>query len=548
MNRGAWVGGLVLSLGGWVPGLVAQDAWRPAGNGPFPVALGPNDLQPLPLAVSITPGPSTGQTMPAWAVLERPVAVADEPIRRTYFEVSLTPPIIAAAYHPTTLPDIQPVPAVTVSRPVPEPEAAEEPSLFASDRLAAPPRPAPTVTPAAAEATTPSPPPAPAPTLASHPGVLPDAIPIIPADPDGVPAVDPFKKNFYFIGEYLLWTTRQDKVPPLVSTSSPADMGILGRPSTQVLFGGSLDRGAQNGMRLTAGYWLDMYCTEAVEASGFFLGRQSSRFAANSDNLASGVLARPFFNVNFQREDSEQVAFPGISRGTVQVDAPSDLWGVELNMRCNLCKECNYRVDLLAGPRILHLGESVDIAESIQAGPNAPAPFTNQLVSVADRFATDSYFIGFQLGLAGEYNMGPWSFSARGKLALGGNYDEINIRGIETLSNGLGTLQLGNRPGGLLALGSNIGSQRQGDFAIVPELTLSVGYQVTEHLRALVGYNLLYWTGVVRPGGQIDRNLNQNLIPNFPAAPLGSGLHPSVPFKETDFWAQGLTVGIEYRY
>jgi hypothetical protein len=54
---------------------------------------------------------------------------------------------------------------------------------------------------------------------------------------------------------------------------------------------------------------------------------------------------------------------------------------------------------------------------------------------------------------------------------------------------------------------------------------------------------------VVRPGKQIDTVLNENLIPQFPATtPVSGPNRPAVLLKETDFWVQGLTVGLELRY
>jgi hypothetical protein len=53
----------------------------------------------------------------------------------------------------------------------------------------------------------------------------------------------------------------------------------------------------------------------------------------------------------------------------------------------------------------------------------------------------------------------------------------------------------------------------------------------------------------VRPGDQIDRGLDVTRIPNFgvPANPLPQP-RPAVPFKETDYWAQGINIGLEFRY
>jgi hypothetical protein len=53
---------------------------------------------------------------------------------------------------------------------------------------------------------------------------------------------------------------------------------------------------------------------------------------------------------------------------------------------------------------------------------------------------------------------------------------------------------------------------------------------------------------VVRPGDQIDRAVDVTQIPNFSGGavtPTGVA-RPGVPFKQTDFWAQGLTAGLQF--
>jgi len=106
-----------------------------------------------------------------------------------------------------------------------------------------------------------------------------------------------------------------------------------------------------------------------------------------------------------------------------------------------------------------------------------------------------------------------------------------------------------NFVGGLLALRSNIGSFHQDRFGVVPEVDLKVGYHLTDHVKIFAGYDFLYWSSVVRPGQQIDRTLNETLIPNFNSGQPASGVNrPMALFHDSDFWAQGLTVGLEYKY
>jgi hypothetical protein len=83
-------------------------------------------------------------------------------------------------------------------------------------------------------------------------------------------------------------------------------------------------------------------------------------------------------------------------------------------------------------------------------------------------------------------------------------------------------------------------------FTVVPELGLNIGYQLTNHIRAFVGYNFLYWSSVVRPGDQIDPRVNTNLIPP-PISTAGPAV-PAFAFHGSDFWAQGITLGVEFRW
>jgi len=72
---------------------------------------------------------------------------------------------------------------------------------------------------------------------------------------------------------------------------------------------------------------------------------------------------------------------------------------------------------------------------------------------------------------------------------------------------------------------------------------------VTDWCRLSVGYNFLYCSSVLRPGNQIDRVLDETLIPNFGTgvAPAGQS-RPAPILRGSDFWAQGLNFGVEFRF
>jgi hypothetical protein len=521
MKNGVWVGGLILTLGGLAAPLFGQDAaWRSA-NSPQPVpASALNGLRPCPSATLGKP-----VCVPAGSAANVPAPL--RPIG--YLEPAALPgdPANPAGWTEAGERGGEKESEFAIDRPIP---------LSAASRIGAG-----DVAPAGL----------------SVPGS--DAPPVLPAGVSGAAEVGPSSlqmqsedvrfPKFYLSGEYLLWWFKQDKVPVLASTSSnPFDNGELGKPTTQVLFGGDgLDGSARSGFRVSGGYWLDQTCKEeGIDVSGFYFTPHTTNFNANSSQFP--VVARPFFNVNQGIEFSQLTAFPGIATGNLSIHNQSNLFGAEINARCNICCGCNYRLDVLGGFRYLNLEESLSITETGLFLPGNGPPLAGDTFLVHDFFGTRNQFFGGQVGVIGEYDWGRFSVTGWGKVALGDTHQNILIDGNQVITAPNGTTQ--QFTGGLLALTSNIGHFRQDRFSVIPELNLNVGYQVTDHVRLFVGYDVLYWNNVVRPGGQIDRNLDITLIPNFPVPGVGPAgqNQPSAPRPATDFWAQGVTFGVEFRY
>jgi hypothetical protein len=115
----------------------------------------------------------------------------------------------------------------------------------------------------------------------------------------------------------------------------------------------------------------------------------------------------------------------------------------------------------------------------------------------------------------------------------------VDISGSTVIDNGPAQV------GGLLAQTSNIGSRSRDRFTILPELGGRVGYQLTHNLKLKLGYTLIFWSNVVRPGDQIDLGVNPNQLPpavgNVPA-------RPEFVFRDTDYWVQGITFGGEFEW
>ncbi len=166
-----------------------------------------------------------------------------------------------------------------------------------------------------------------------------------------------------------------------------------------------------------------------------------------------------------------------------------------------------------------------------------------------DVFSTRNQFYGGQVGLRGEYALGKLLLATTAKVALGSNHESVQVEGASTLlMPGVAPTTV---PVGQFAGPSNIGRRTRDEFAVVPEVEVKAGYQVTSWLRATVGYDFLYLSRVVRPGNQVDLFVNDSRNPVngvFGAPPLDTSNFPRPFFNHSEFWAQGLTFGLELRF
>ncbi len=544
MNRRMWLGALALSLGGILPGLSGQEgAWlsgtpssppviaRAVASDPPTATLGkPIALPPAPNPAGLRPFPSQYRSAPLLASYS-PASTGVEPIATA----APSGMVIAAS---AAVGEAPPQPIVGTI------EEGTGSELFAAERDSPLPG-------AAAPRLLRVEPLSPSHTLvAGGFDLLPDSV-MVPAEATWNEVVGRMPAGLYFGAEYLLWWTRRDRAPILATTGNPAEgplAGRLGEPGTAVLNDGTLNHEPFSGARLTAGYFIDDCCSKAIEVSGFFLPQSSGHFSASSADFP--VLARPFFSLNEGIERVQFIAFPGVATGTLTINSPSQLWGVEANARCLWCCGCDYSVDLLAGARYLNLREQLTITENSLFLPGVlPPPLNGTQVINIDSFATRNQFYGGQVGIDAQKEWGRFSIDGLFKLALGVTHQELTIQGGQIYPPG--TTNVDTRPGGLLALDSNIGTYSRNRFSIVPEVGVTLGWYLTGNVQLTVGYNFLYWTNVVRPGEQIDTNVDVNRIPNFaitPRPPDVPGLHPGVPFRESDFWAQEITAGIRFTF
>jgi hypothetical protein len=399
--------------------------------------------------------------------------------------------------------------------------------------------------------------------------VLPDAVAaqepkkadLVPPQTTVFQPAAPTPLRYWVTTDYLLWWTKAGPLnTPLVTTGSLPDIppGALGQPSTQVGFGDKpMSYGALSGVRLGAG--VDLGGGLAVEGNYFALTTGALHYSAASDANGYPRITRPFYNNQFSLPDalgvSEPSALIGPWTGSIGIASHSQLQGWELNasVRQRLSNEWDFCA--LAGFRSLSLDEDLSIQESLGAlVPGvltflSPVPNVNagDTLTTFDRFHTSNNFFGGQIGGRLEYYSDGLTVSMVGKIAFGVNQQVATIDGGSSwLTPGGGVT---TAPGGVLALPSNMGRYYRSSFSVVPEAGLNVAYNITPRVKATVGYNFMYWTNVARPGAQIDANLNPATMPTNQLFGNGQGgTRPVFSFQGSDYWAQGISLGLEFKF
>ena len=357
---------------------------------------------------------------------------------------------------------------------------------------------------------------------------------------------DPFRCRLWFGAEYLMWWDKSNNLPPLGTTSvagTPrAQAGILGLAGTSTVIGGqAADMGIRSGARLTFGCWMSPCWDEAIEASYLFFGSGKANYRQTSDDHS--ILARPFYNAQTFGQDSVVMAFPSEQTGWINAALSNELTSLSLLYR-NVFMRSEFRqLSLLAGYRYSRFNENLAVDASTTYGARVGTIPVGTVIDTSDWFGANNEFHGGELGISAMSRYERWSFEFLAKLALGGTRSRLRVAGASTVSvPGQAPVQYAD---GMLALATNSGTTRESGFTAIPELGMNIGYMLSPQLKATVGYSFLYWSKVIRPADQIDMSLNPT---QFQSGALVGYPAPESKFITTDYWAQGLNFGLDYRY
>jgi len=192
-------------------------------------------------------------------------------------------------------------------------------------------------------------------------------------------------------------------------------------------------------------------------------------------------------------------------------------------------------------------------------------------IAIQDDFNTRNQFYGGLIGARLEAHYGRLAVELTEKFGVGGTHQVVGIQGstsavtppvtvsgnqlsnafpslfppVVTVSNGITTV-----PGGVLATATNSGQHVSTQFSVASESTINVKLKATKCITLVAGYTVLYLNKVVRPGTEIDRNVN---IAGIPSSPTFTNFilfprSPGFTFNEGNIWANGVSLGLQIEF
>ena len=93
----------------------------------------------------------------------------------------------------------------------------------------------------------------------------------------------------------------------------------------------------------------------------------------------------------------------------------------------------------------------------------------------------------------------------------------------------------------------NAGTYTQDEFSYMHDVGIKMYCYPIPRVKLSLGYGLMYWSSVARPGNQIDFAVDSRLFPAG-ANPLPVATNPVFPFKTSGYVAHGLTMGAEFKF
>ena len=330
--------------------------------------------------------------------------------------------------------------------------------------------------------------------------------------------------------ETLLWWRQGRDFPPLVTTDpateSSTTAGIL--PDAHILFGGGrTGTTMQAGGRVDFGTYLNPAQTVGIGDRFFGLGRDSSEFRVASSDVP--VLAVPFRDFTAGANDAVLIAYPGLRTGNITVTGSSSVIGNDVYTKILLCRDCINRWDFITGWNYTRVADDVAMRtrSTIVSDPTLPV---GTVLSTLDQFRTTNNFNGGILGLQWQRNCSFWTTQALARMSIGNMHEVILIDGESRVNGTVST----NPAGGIFTRASNIGRHARNEFTAITEVGFNIGYRFAPCTQLNLGYTFMYWNDILSAANNIDTSVGTS----------GNVTRPQVLFRHSDFWVQGLNLGL----
>lgn len=353
-----------------------------------------------------------------------------------------------------------------------------------------------------------------------------------------VPPTPPYWLN----SSFLLWYMKKQ----------PLNVPVVTNGSSSLLGNQAFSDSSFNGLRLDLGAWLNEATTFGVELSFLAVFEGSPR---NNVSAQTTLLERPYFDVATGLSKTLPIAVPGSTAGSITAGANGLLIGGEFNFLSRIYRNHEYEsIDLILGFRNLDLLENIGIGSTTSiitgngsfAGQTFLAPGT---LNVSDAIKASNCFNGAQIGARAQTGGAGVTFSGYGKLAFGVMNEDITRTGYSVAAGPTLVPPLQSTTGGFFVTRTNSGSQSHNFFAVIPEIGMNLGLEVTSCMSLGIGYSILYVSNVARPGDQISPFINSHTIPTSPtfqAPPAGEA--STRVFQTSDYWAQGLNFSVNFKF
>ncbi|MBM3983533.1 MAG: hypothetical protein FJ304_25330 [Planctomycetes bacterium] len=364
--------------------------------------------------------------------------------------------------------------------------------------------------------------------------------PVEPAAPELKPTPDkPAKPAHGPLGpawddwELLYWWPKPQPVP------------VLAVGPNTFLGGTHVDSQPSAGARFTFGRALNTPETFGYEVVYFFLGtrtfHQSLRDFSGGGTPEFGL---PYTNATTGAREVLALAQPGVAHSYLNASTSVRVQGWEINTLANVVDEKYIKLNALLGYRYFMANEGIRLEQTRFGVADGSVTRT------ADQFDAHNRFHGGQLGLHADMRRGFVFCELSAKVAFGKTYEVVKHEGATVFHpfgiSGPVTRAYGG--GGLYVQPSSAGRTAHGSFAVLPEATIKFGFRLGDAGRVYLGYNVIYLSDAVRPGDQIERVLNPAQVPLVSGGPPVFGDRPLRLLNRSDFWAQGLTIGLETRF